>query len=371
MAATERRARSGRWWRRLAGLIGSVLASGAARGVDLPEERADAMFHLYDGGGVRAWGPAMLVRKNFADRASVSGMVYVDMVSSASIDVVTSASPYKETRTEYGAGFDYAVRDALVSLAATSSKEPDYRADSLSADIAQDVFGGMTTINLGFTRGADKVGRHGTPGNVGTATHWRYRLGATQILTPRLLASANLEAVSDDGYLGSPYRAARVFGAAVPERVPATRSSRALQLRLVGDLGSRDALRGSYRYFWDNWDIRAHTMELGYARHFGERWLADAALRYHRQDHALFYSDNAAGETLYVSRNRQLSRFHDVGLGAKLTYLWKQVPGKYEVKLNGAFEFVRYRYQDYTDIRTGSPYAFNASVAQVFVTLAY
>ena len=33
--------------------------------------------------------------------------------------------------------------------------------------------------------------------------------------------SANFEALSDDGYLGSPYRVARVFGAAVPERTRA------------------------------------------------------------------------------------------------------------------------------------------------------
>ena len=30
------------------------------------------------------------------------------MVSNASIDVVTTASPYKETRNEYGLGADYA-----------------------------------------------------------------------------------------------------------------------------------------------------------------------------------------------------------------------------------------------------------------------
>ena len=47
----------------------------------------------------------------------------------------------------------------------------------------------------------------------------------TQILTPRWLMSANFEAISDDGYLGSPYRVARVFGAAVPERNPRTRSA--------------------------------------------------------------------------------------------------------------------------------------------------
>ena len=85
----------------------------------------------------------------------------------------------------------------------------------------------------------------------------------TQILTPSWLATLNLEAVSDDGYLGSPYRVARVFGAAVPERNPRTRSSRAIKLRAIGDLGARNVVRAEYRYFWDTWDIKAHTVEVG------------------------------------------------------------------------------------------------------------
>ena len=59
----------------------------------LPEERLDAMYHSYDGGGVEVDGPALLVRKNFAEKISVAGAYYADAVSSASIDVVTIGSP--------------------------------------------------------------------------------------------------------------------------------------------------------------------------------------------------------------------------------------------------------------------------------------
>src|SRR6185436_15383622 len=112
------------------------------------------------------------------------------------------------------------------------------------------------------------------------------RIGVTQVLTPLWIASANFEALSDDGYLGSPYRAARVFGAAVPERNPRTRSARALMLRVKGDLGSRDALSASYRYYRDTWEIKGHTVELGYSRYFQDAWLADAYLRYYTQNNA-------------------------------------------------------------------------------------
>jgi hypothetical protein len=355
----------------LPGLLGGVLAASGARAVDLPEDRAEGMVHLYKGGGVTASGPALLVRKSLADRVSLSGSYYIDAVSNASIDVVTTASPFRERRTEFGLGADYVYRDSQITLGLTSSKEPDYTARAASLDVTQEVFGGMTTVSLGFTRASDGVGKHGDPNFADTVKHWQYRLGVTQILTPRWLMSANAEIVSDDGFLGSPYRAARVFGAFVPERNPRTRSSRALKLRAIGDLGSRNAMHAEYRYFWDNWAIKAHTAELGYSRYFGDLWLADAFVRFYSQKHALFYSDNATTETAYISRNRQLSTFNNLGLGAKLSYLWKRVPGQYEIKANGSYELVQFRFKDFTDIRTGSPYSFNANVLQLYVSATF
>ncbi|HEV7913271.1 MAG TPA: DUF3570 domain-containing protein [Albitalea sp.] len=357
--------------RQLAGVIGGVLAVGGARAVDLPEDRAEGMVHVYSGGGVTATGPALLIRKSLADRVSLTGSYYVDAVSNASIDVVTTASPFRERRTEVGFGLDYAVRDSMITVQATNSKEPDYTSGTVSMDVSQETFGGMTTVSLGFSHGSDVVLKHGEPAFRDTVKRWQYRVGVTQILTPTWLASANFEAVAEDGFLGSPYRAARVFGAAVQERNPRTRSSRALKLRVIGDLGSRNAVHADYRYFWDTWAIKAHTAELGYSRYFGELWMADAFVRYYKQSHALFYSDNAPSETTYVSRNRQLSTFNSLGLGAKLSYTWKRVPGKYEVKANGAYERVRFNFKDFTDSRTNSPYTFDANVLQLYLSATF
>lgn len=348
--------------------LGGAIASGvAAAAPNLPEDRADAMYHHYEGGGLKAYGPALLVRKKLADAVSVSASYYVDMVSNASIDVVTTASPYKETRNETILGADYVVRDATVSVSTSNSKEPDYVADATSIDVAQEVFGGMTTIALGYTRAHDKVGRKGE-GFIDTATHWRYRFGVTQILSPTWIASVNWEAVADDGFLGSPYRVARAFGAAVPERNPRTRSSRAVKFRVLGEVSPGQAVRAEYRYFWDNWAIKAHTTELGFSRQFGDPWLVDWYGRYYTQDKALFYTDNATSATTYLSRNRQLGTFKSMSLGAKMAYTVKRVPGSYEIKLNAAVEHVNFKFADYTDVRTGKPYEHDAAVLQLFVS---
>lgn len=353
------------------GVLAGLVPSGPARAVELPEDRADLMYHYYDGAGTKAYGPALLVRKSIADKFSLAGGYYIDQVSNASIDVVTTASKYKETRREETLSADYVYRDAAMTFAVSNSREPDYRARSAGLDVTQETFGGMTTVALGYTRAWDDVGQK----NVGffdRARHWRYRFGLTQVLTPRLLTSLNFEAVSDDGFLGSPYRVARVFGAAVPERVPRTRTSRSLQWRLIGDLGSRDSLRLEYRYSWDTWAIRANTLETGYSRYFGgDKWLADAYLRYYTQQHAIFYADNALADTTYVSRNRTYSTFKSYGLGTRVAYSAKRVPGKYEIKLNGALERSRFNFKDFTDIRDGSQYKYDATIVQLFVSATY
>ena len=146
MAAT--RAAIGLWRRLLAllgGLLGGFLATGTARAVDLPEDNAEALFHYYSGGGVTADGPALLVRKSIYDKVSLAGTYYVDAVSNASIDVVTTASKFHETRQEFGLSADYVYRDSQITIGGLTSHEPDYTANTGSIDLSQEVFGGMTT----------------------------------------------------------------------------------------------------------------------------------------------------------------------------------------------------------------------------------
>jgi hypothetical protein len=240
--------------------------------------------------------------------------------------------------------------------------------------VSQEVFGGMSTVSLGASRGADKVGQRGTQGWIDEATHWNYRLGLSQVLSPRWMGTANLEIVADTGLLGNPYRSARVFGAAVPERLPRTRTGRALKLRLVGDtdaLVKRSSVRAEYRYYWDTWALKAHTLEFGASRYFGQHFLADASLRLYQQSAALFYSDNAQTDRIYVTRNRQLGDMANLGLAGRLTWSLPKREGGWDWRLVGAYEFKRFDFKDFTDLRTGSPYRHGAHLMQLSVTAAY
>ena len=91
---------------RVVGLCLLLLSSQTFAAV-LPEDRSDVMYHGYDGGGLEVGGPSVLVRKGFKDKVSVWANYYVDMITSASIDVVSTASEYTEERKEQSLGLDY------------------------------------------------------------------------------------------------------------------------------------------------------------------------------------------------------------------------------------------------------------------------
>ncbi len=113
---------------------GLLLHSAIVQAAILPEDRADVLFHSYEGGGVEITGPSILVRKQIGDSFSASANFYVDSVTSASIDVVASASPYTEERTETSLSLEYLRDKVTLSAAYTNSDENDFLAKSLNTD---------------------------------------------------------------------------------------------------------------------------------------------------------------------------------------------------------------------------------------------
>jgi hypothetical protein len=355
-------------WVALAGLFASL-----ARGAVLPEDRADVMYHYYNGGGTKVDGPALLVRKGIGERASAYASYFVDNVSCASIDVVTTASPFKEKRTEVGGGVDYLYRNTTLGVSALRSSEPDYVNNTLSASVTHEVFDGLTTINLGYAESHADVGKAHTDFS-DHANTYQYKLGVSQVVTKSVLATLNYEAILQDGYLQSPYRSARLLGLSVPEVYPRARDSYAVALGAVKGFGSEDGeLKGSgylrYRYFWDTWDIRAQTLELGYGSRVNERWLVEPRFRHYRQSAASFYADNFTTQMVYMARDRELSAFHNNALGVKAGYqLFNNRYSFSRVSVNLDYEFIRYRYDNFTDVRTGQLYAYQANVLQLYLS---
>jgi len=367
-----------------------VVSPVALAGV-LPEDRADILYHYYDGGGIEIDGPSLLARVAVSEKVSLSASYYVDSISSASIDVVTlGASPdgYSEERTQWGLGVDYLRGDTTMSLSVSTSDENDYTADTLNFGISQDIFGGLTTVTLGYGSGSDDVSRRGVPESVFSEEVDRnsYRFGITQVLSRNLIMGFSYEVVADEGFLNNPYRQVRYVDANDPrgyatqfEVYPSTRASNAAAVRARYHLPYRAALSGEYRFYTDDWGIDAHTFEVGYVHPFGTKWLVDFKYRYYTQTAADFYSDlfPYVDAQNYLARDKELSTLESHGPHVGVTYTFFERQGDWPMRstANVFVDNYFFSYDDFRDLRGSASvgneplYDFDAFVLQVFFSL--
>ncbi len=355
----------------------------------LPEDRADALYHSYDGGGVEINGPSVLVRKQLTKSSSISGNYYVDSITSASIDVVTTASPYTEERTEASASVDYLHEYSTMSLAYTNSEENDFSAKSAHFSFSQELFGNLTTLSMGYSRGWDVVRERGRADFEEDVDRQHYRLGVSQILTKTWLLDLGFEAITDEGFLNNPYRRYRYLTGDSNEPVgwekevyPRTRTSSAVAIRSMLYLPYRASVHGEYRFFTDTWGIDAHTAEIGYTHPYKTKWIFDFKYRYYTQTAADFYNDlfPSRRPQNYLARDKELSNFSNQTIGVGISYIFTPTRWRFVKKgsVNLSFDRLLFDYQDFrdarvTDVTPGDEplYSFSANVVQLYLSIWY
>ncbi len=381
-----------------------TLASAVAPAGVLPEDRADVLYHRYQGGGITVDGPSVLIRKKIGESFSVSGSYYVDMISSASIDVKLSASKYKEERRQEGFGIDYLHGKTTYNAGIIHSNEGDYLADTASFGLSQDMFGDLTTVSLGYRRGWNHIFRNvkladgskvRDPTFAQGADNRAYALGISQILTRNMLVSLNYEVITDQGFLNNPYRKARfadpgsALGFSLENEIyPNTHTSNAGSVRLKYYLPYRAAIDGSYRFYSDTWGIIAHTGELNYTQPW-RRWTFDGHLRYYTQGAADFYSDlfPRASSQNFLARDRELAAFNSiaVGVGASYEFGSPRLRGTRWIQkstLNARYDRLQIRYDNFRNATVTNPaagilagaeplYVLDANVLELFVSIYF
>jgi len=356
----------------------------------LPEDRADVLYHLYDGGGVEIDGPSILVRKKAGKSLSFVGNYYVDMVSSASIDVITTASPYTEERKQWSLGMDYLRGNTTMRVNYVSSEESDYDAETVSFSVSQDMFGDLTTLTLGYALGDDLVRRSDDPSFERDLDKQIYSVGLTQILTKNLISTVNFETITDEGYLNNPYRSVRYFdlSSAVgysfePELYPNTRTSNALGIRARYFLPYRAAIEGEYRFFTDTWDIEGHTVSLTYIHPWGD-WTFTGKFRYHDQTGAHFYSDlfSRSEATNFRGRDKELSPLQSYTFKLQAAYEFLSDDGNdwgflKKGKVTASLNMLHVDYDEFSDLTALQPigseplYQLDADIFQIFFSFFY
>ena len=242
-----------------------------------------------------------------------------DTITSATIDVVTSATPgFRETRHEVSATVAGDLRTVRVGGGWIGSFESDTHSNSFFGSGELDLFKRNLTLGLGYGFAYYRVGQTSEPKAI-----WRDRfvhqidVSATVVLSKTTLASATYTLQLMRGYLANPYLDVPLFPADaalqvrsraqwVESRHPSAKTRHALSVEARQALGKRLFLKLSWRGYLDDWGMRAHAVELGAAFDLGKGVVLEISDRFHWQSSVSFYRSVYTVNRDFITRDRRL-----------------------------------------------------------------
>jgi hypothetical protein len=263
-------------------------------------------------------------RGTIKDKVTVGARYLVDVITSASVDVVTAATgAFHETRHEAEGSLDYHDGTRTAGASYIYSIENDWESHTANAGFSHDLAQHNVTLGLGGTFVYNQVGRAHDPN-----FHRRLLVGGgTASLTvtpsPRDLVSLSYTLAYLSGYQASPYRfvffSEGMGRASVPETDPDTRMRHALTLRWNRHLFTDSALQSHVRGYLDDWGVASVTAGTEYLVGFGQ-WMLGLHVRGYFQNHASFYQPTYAAPTRYMTADRELATFVDGFGGARVVW---------------------------------------------------
>jgi Protein of unknown function (DUF3570) len=290
---------------------------------------------------------------------SVNGHYLVDVVSAASVDIVSTASPHwTEVRHAGSLTGSITIDPITVGGLAVISREPDYLSITGGGTLGFDLMQKNVSPYFAFSHEVDSVGRTDLPHE-----YWKSKQvtsvqgGLTLVLSRSSIGSLQWDGSFERGYLAKPYRYVPLFapgqgssvgpGASIDlvnqlrlnvrtsEQLPTARDRYAISGHLAHRFAS-STLRLDERLYVDSWGLLASTSELRYIIDAGRRLELWPHFRYHVQSAVSFWErayeavrapDGTLGVPVLRTGDRELSPLQTIVLGAGSRIVLAEPPG--------------------------------------------
>lgn len=259
----------------------------------------------------------------------IRGRYIADVVTSASVDVVSAATgAFDELRHEGMGSVSYGDGTNTVSASYVYSTEHDWTSHSGSASFARDFAAHTITVGIGGSFTANDVGRSGDPNfhrslNQGSASA---TLGI--VATKRDLLNFDYAFIYLSGYQASPYRFVRITDPSVtipgiwvasPEAPPEQRARHALAARWNHAVGKDSAFKSHVRGYLDDWGVKSITAGTEFVTGLGDFDLG-FFVRGYAQSKVEFYQPIYDRPRRYMTSDRELATFVDTFGGLRLSF---------------------------------------------------
>ena len=258
--------------------------------------------------------------------ASLHASYLVDIVSAASVDIVSTASSrWKEVRHAGTLEAEYKPHDFGVAVGGAVSSEPDYLSYAAHAIVTKDFDEKNWTLFFGYGFSHDTIGRCGDFGKCTPFSVYSHTLdrgsfdgGIDFVVDRASLASITGDVIIENGDQSKPYRYVAMFAPDVAPFVPKGASIDLVnrvrldekpaeqlplerrRLALTGRYARRfdgSTLRLEERVYDDSWGLVASSSDV--------RWIFDLGRRFALWPHARFHVQNGVSfwQRAYVSES--------------------------------------------------------------------
>ena len=242
---------------------------------------------------------------------TATGSYLIDIVSAASVDIVSTASRHwTEVRHAASVGGTYKPGTVGGTVSGSVSREPDYLSLTGGASLGLELAQKTANPTFGYSYAKDTAGRSDTPFSVYSQDLERHTLqGALElILDPLTLVSFSVDGIFESGDQKKPYRLLPMFSSGtrvgagasidqvnalrlpgrVSENLPLSRNRIAIAGRIAQRL-SGSTLVLSERGYFDDWGLKASTTDLRFVVDMSRRVFLWAHLRAHVQSGVSFW----------------------------------------------------------------------------------
>lgn len=305
------------------------------------------------------------VTKDTVSITTASGFEFDTVNDSEDLSRKTWLTEFEDFRTAASLEWEHEVTSNFTSiLGGGISYEDDYESYTASINTAFEFNRKLTTLNLGAAIANDTVkAGGGIPEGLGRLTSceqrpasyfplWLdcdkdpdvhkpaekivtdYLVGVTQVWNRRTLFQVNYALGVESGYLTDPYKQISVtkagFGesAVLYEKRPDTRTTNSLFFKFVHVPVDNISLNGSYRYFWDDWEVNSHTLDGKLRYNFNNNIYIQGHGRLYTQSAAFFFDKQISADfghvsyyaekPKYISADSRLSKLIGATAGVKI-----------------------------------------------------
>ncbi|HVV82681.1 MAG TPA: DUF3570 domain-containing protein [Kofleriaceae bacterium] len=309
-------------------LAAGLAITGAAATAHAQSTFATKLQVYADDDHTQVVSPMVDAEVDVDDRTHVDAGYVADVVSSASIDVVTQASAITihDTRHQANLGGWRLVGGWKLSGGYTFSTENDYRSHSISGGFERDLNDKDSTVSLTYALTMNDVGRAGDRNFSRGLTVHDLSAAWTQVIDRHTVAQLSDTLGLADGFQASPYRFVPVVDGGgmpmfwVPETDPNLRVRNAAVIALNRHVGGDASLQADYRFYVDSWGLVSHTIGTRAFVNLTPHLELRLRNRIYTQTKTRFYQKQYVDVRPSMTMDRELSALWSETFGAKLMY---------------------------------------------------